>query len=195
MRHYLLNQGIQTVVTACPNCYKIFDEYGEGLTVKIVYEFLDGEGRPSKNQSQGSITIHDPCAVRFEESLHSVIRDLVRKEGLAVEEMPHTGKKTFCCGEGGGVPYLSPDLAKTWRNKRREESGDRRMLTYCAGCVNFLHSRTTPAYHLLDFYFDPEATLAGKVKLSHSPITYLNRLSLKKYLRKSLKTKISRERT
>jgi hypothetical protein len=31
-----------------------------------------------------------------------------------------TNKKTFSCGEGGAVHFVSPDLAKTWRNKRRE---------------------------------------------------------------------------
>ena len=36
MKAYLLEHGIKTVLVACPNCYKLFKEYGCELTVRTV---------------------------------------------------------------------------------------------------------------------------------------------------------------
>jgi hypothetical protein len=113
--------------------------------------------------------------------------------GLVVEEMEHSGEKTLCCGEGGAVGCLSPELPATWTHLRKSEAGGKRMLTYCAGCVNFL-GKVSPTSHILDLVFDPGKTLSGKVKVSKAPFTYLNRLRLKKRFRKSLTARISRER-
>ena len=49
------------------------------------------------------MVIHDPCAIRHEIPVHEAVRALVRNQGLPVEEMPHHGAKTLCCGEGGAA--------------------------------------------------------------------------------------------
>ena len=40
MKDYLIGQGVKKVIVACPNCYRIFDLYGGGLTVGSVYDVL-----------------------------------------------------------------------------------------------------------------------------------------------------------
>ena len=52
----------------------------------------------------------------------------------------------------------------------------------------------TPTSHIIDFVFDPEATLAGKEKVSKAPITYLNRLKLKSRFKKTINASATRER-
>ena len=187
MRDFFVDNGVRKVIAACPNCYRIFKKYGGELSVKTIYEFLAENGLPDTGTLTGTITIHDSCALRFEESIHSAVRDLVKKKGLAIEEMPHHGKKTLCCGEGGGAGFLSPDLAKKWGFLRKKEANGRRTITYCAGCAKFL-SALAPTSHILDLLFEPEATLAGTVKVSKPPFTYLNRLNLKKQLKKIFST-------
>lgn len=194
MRSYLLEHGVQTVLAACPNCYKIFKEYGEGLAVRTVYEVLAENGPSETGKVSGTVTVHDPCAVRFEDSIHGLVRELITGKGLTVEEMPHHGRKTLCCGEGGSVGFLSPDLAKDWGSLIRAEANGRRIITYCAGCTNALNA-TTPASHILDLLYEPEATVAGSVKVSKAPFTYWNRIRLKSRLKKEVHAAVTRERT
>lgn len=194
MKDFLVTNGVRNVFVACPNCYKVFDKYGEKLSVKTVYEVMAESAAPETPQVKGNVTIHDPCTLRQERSIHSAVRDLAAKKGLTVEEMPHSKEKTLCCGEGGSVGFVSPDLAKNWGVLRKREVAGRKMITYCAGCSNLLGS-LTPTSHILDLLFEPEATLTGKVGVSKAPLTYLNRLRLKKKVKKSADGSLTRERT
>ena len=194
MRTYLIDHGVRSVLVACPNCYKVFKSYGDGLSVKTVYELLAEDGLPKAESVAGTVTVHDPCAVRFEDSIHGSVRALISGKGLTVEEMSHHGRTTLCCGEGGSVGFLSPELAKNWASLRKEEANGRRIIIYCAGCVNALNA-TTPAGHILDLLYDPQGTLAGSVKVSHAPFTYWNRIRLKQRLKKEVDAAVTRERT
>lgn len=192
LKTYLLSHQVNKVIVACPNCYKVFKEYGKELTVSTAYEALDTDFSVH-SQMTGLVTVHDPCAVRFEKSIHAAARGLIEKAGLRVEEMKHHHHKTICCGEGGSVGFLQPNLSRKWSGIRKDEARERTTMTYCAGCANYLHP-LTPTCHLLDLLFEPQATMAGKPKVSRSPFTYLNRLRLKKYFRKNLHSAVSRER-
>jgi uncharacterized membrane protein YdjX (TVP38/TMEM64 family) len=193
MREYLVSKGIQKIIVACPNCYKIFKKYGGELSVQTAYNLISNKGIPKTKKVNGTVTIHDPCAIRFDEEIHSSVRDIVKKKGLMFEEMPHIGRKTLCCGEGGSVGFLSPELSKNWGRLRKEESNGKRIVTYCAGCANFLNT-ITPTSHILDLLFDPEATMSGTVKVAKSPFTYFNRIKLKNYFKDFIKTPTTRER-
>ena len=192
MRDYLVRNGVRTVLTACPNCYRVFKEYGEGLAVRTVYEAMPEQG-PSVNSAMAGkpVVIHDPCAIRHEIPVHEAVRALVRNQGLPVEEMPHHDVKTLCCGEGGAVGSLAPELAGQWGQKRRAETENRNLVTYCVGCSNLL-GKLTPTSHLLDLFFEPEAS---QVKPAGPPWTYWNRLSLERKLKKNMKAPVTRERS
>ncbi len=194
MQGYLLDNGIKYVFVACPNCYKMFRQFSEGLITKTVYEFMSDNGFPGKEGPNDTVTIHDPCAVRFEETIQSAVRDLVEKQGLSIKEMPHSGKKALCCGKGGAVDFVAPEISEKWMELRKQEANGNRAITYCAGCTNQLN-KSTPTSHILDLLFEPESTLKGQTKVSQAPATYLNRLKLKKHFINTLDTAVSRERT
>lgn len=194
MRNFLVGNGIRNVYVACPNCYKIFSRYGEPLFVETVYEFAAKNGLPSQKQVHRNASIHDPCAVRFDKQVHAAVRELVKKHGLTVAEMPHSREITFCCGEGGAVKCVSPGFARHWGSRRKKEANGTRLITYCAGCNYFLDP-IMPTSHIIDVLFEPEAALAGKVRVSRSPFTYLNRIRLKGRLKKTVNALVERERT
>jgi uncharacterized membrane protein YdjX (TVP38/TMEM64 family)/Fe-S oxidoreductase len=194
MKDFLTGNGVRKVIVACPNCHRMFKEHGDDLSVQTVYEILSQNGFGHKEPLKGVVTIHDPCAVRFEEAVHSAVRHLVLNQGLTIEEMPHYRDKTLCCGEGGFVGCISPDFSKKWGAARKEETKGRRMITYCAGCTNHLNG-ITPTSHVLDLLFEPTLTLAGKERVSKAPITYINRLRLKGRFRKAVDARVARERT
>lgn len=194
MKHFLGKNGVREVLVACPSCYEIFSRYGRELSVKTVYEFMAENGLPRTERVAGTVTVHDPCAVRYSDSIHSAVRNLCMKKGLTIEEMPHHGRKTLCCGEGGAVGCTSPGLAEKWGTLRKAQSNGRRIISYCAGCTDFL-GPMTPTSHILDLVFEPQPTLAGRVKISKAPISYLNRIRLKKCLKKIVDPSVTRERT
>ncbi|MCE5335144.1 MAG: VTT domain-containing protein, partial [Desulfobacteraceae bacterium] len=194
MKSYLTANSIRNVLVACPNCYRIFRQYGEEFSVKTVYEVLAENGLPETAPVSGTVTIHDPCAIRFEEQIHGAVRELIARKGLAVSEMAHHGKKTLCCGEGGSVGFLSPELSKKWASTRQAEAQGRMMITYCAGCANALGGGN-PTGHILDLLLEPQQTLAGKAEVTRAPWTYLKRIRLKKKLQREMNPAVSRERT
>lgn len=194
MKEYLLDHGVKNVLVACPNCYRVFKQYGGSLQVQTVYEHLAATSLPPTADIAGTVTVHDPCGTRNEGQIHAVIRRLATGKSLTIQEMKHHGVKTICCGEGGSVGCVNPDFSKGWGVRRQDEAGGVRILTYCAGCANYLGA-LHPTSHILDLLFEPEATMAGTVKISKAPWTYLNRLRLKSHFKKQIKAAVSRERT
>ncbi len=180
----LNNHAVQKVLVTCPNCYRIFSEYGDGLQVESVYETLAGTQQKIQPAVKG-VTVHDPCGVRFAAPVQESVRLLLQQLGVSVDEMKHSRQVSFCCGEGGSAGFLRPDFAKTWTDKRVAEAGAMPMVTYCAGCTHFLGKKAVTD-HLLDLLFSsPEAGKHGP-KVSKAPFTYWNRYRLKRQLQKKL---------
>lgn len=186
LRETLLLRGVSRVLTACPSCHDVFRRYGGRLDVESLYETLACRGGVPGPPASGMVTIHDPCATRFEESLHAAVRSLVRGAGLTIREMTHRGCTTLCCGEGGAVPFTDPVLADRWVDARARESLGLPVVTYCAGCVERLRHKL-PMVHLIDLLFDPKACLEGRACASRAPFTYWRRLQLKQRLKRLLR--------
>ncbi len=194
MRNYLTRHGVKRVIAACPNCTRMFDEYGEGLSVVTVYEILAEQTVPAEPSMELTVSVHDPCGLRFKEQAQAAVRRLVTQKGVQIKELRHHGRRTNCCGEGGSVGCLAPELSGNWGKRIQEEGKGGRILTYCAGCANHL-SRLTPTSHIVDFICDPEAALAGRAEVSKAPMTYLNRLRLKWRFSKEIDAPVTWERT
>ncbi|ROQ92095.1 VTT domain-containing protein [Desulfosoma caldarium] len=191
---YLSNHGVRRVLVACPNCYKIFSHYGNGICVETVYEFIHTHGfRPTPHHNGLEVSVHDPCSLREEAATHQAVRGLLSDTGVKVVEMKHRGRRAICCGEGGMVGFVKPQWAQGWAEIRHREASGRTIVTYCAGCTGFL-SRKGPAIHITDLLYQPERALNGKVKVARPPFTYLNRLLLKRRFKKELNAKTSRVR-
>ncbi len=176
----LASNSVTRVLVACPNCHHIFKEYGKGLEVESVYEQILGDsGLPVATEVE--VTVHDPCGVRFSLSVQDGARGLLQQQGVRIREMKHKRQKTFCCGEGGAAGFVRPDFAKSWTDKRVKEADSDLIISYCAGCTQFLGEAAT-CHHLLDFLFFPQQVLEGRHKVSRPPFTYWNRFRLKRKL-------------
>ncbi|MDK9705570.1 MAG: (Fe-S)-binding protein [Desulforhopalus sp.] len=173
----LLWSGVRAVVTACPNCTKIFRQYGQGLTVHTVYEYLAGKTATSRPVAAAAITIHDPCALRDDLASQQGVRRILTDLGYSVEEREHSGERTLCCGEGGSVAAVSPRRAREWADLCCDEASGKRIVTYCAGCAGRL-GRDRSVTHLADLLAFPDAAGKGVAKVARAPSTYWNRLVL-----------------
>lgn len=194
IKDYLAQHGIQHILTACPNCTKIFQAYGQGFTVRTVYEVLQEKPQlPALSGSARTFTVHDPCPMRDDSLTQQAIRNLLSGMGHTIVEMKHHGHHTLCCGEGGTVNAVTPEFAEAWACKRTQESNGYPIATYCAGCAGLL-DRKSPAFHIADLLYDPNAVLKGKPKVAKAPFTYWNRLRLKQKLKRYIQPEIQRTR-
>ncbi|MBU0993771.1 MAG: (Fe-S)-binding protein [Proteobacteria bacterium] len=194
MKAFLTGNNIRGVITACPNCYKVFSLYGREFDVKMAYPFINSNDVSlHRADGIGPLVIHDPCVLRGESGMHDAVRQLVASQGYPIDPMSHSGHKTFCCGEGGSVAFTDKALALNWAMLRKEEASGKRVITYCAGCAGFLN-RIIPANHLLDLLFDPKGVRTGRSRVAKAPFTYVNRMKLKKRLRKNEPGAVTRER-
>jgi uncharacterized membrane protein YdjX (TVP38/TMEM64 family)/Fe-S oxidoreductase len=180
---FLEQHGVRGVITACPNCHRIFETYAQKLAVHSAYDLM-AETWPEDRILSGTVTIHDPCSTRNNQTLHASVRQLVEKTGLEIREMSHQRETTICCGQGGTVYPVSSQLALNWRDKRKTEAHNRKVITYCAGCCEFL-GKSMETSHVLDLLFEPQKTTNNKVKSTVSPWTYVSRLWLKSRLARS----------
>lgn len=182
----LRESGVSKIITACPSCLQLFKKYAEGIAISIPYGRFpapdEGDKTPvDKKPGPGTITMHDPCSVRFDDKVHQAVRKVVEASGYQLEETENCRQKTQCCGEGGGAAVFRRANGGSWPSSAtQKKTTSLPVITYCAGCA--LHFGADNSSHLIDLLY-PEIGLPTRpVK---SPRTYLNRLIFKLKIRKS----------
>lgn len=195
MLDWLTGHGVRSVLTACPNCTKIFRQYGQGLTVQTVYEVFHAHeiGRTLASPVSREVSVHDPCPLRDDIQVQTAVRGLLIDLGHTIVEMKHNRKTTICCGEGGAAGFVDPQLSQEWRALRQQEAGTRKLVTYCAGCTSFLN-RVTPTVHIGDLLFRSAAAFSSNLMVAQAPFTYVHRILLKQKIKKIVQPKIQRYR-
>lgn len=152
--------GARQLVTTCPNCYyHLQNRLGEVKVVSI-YDLMVKAGI----QAGGglSLTIHDACADRFSQAIGREVRHLLA--GYPLVEMEHHGATALCCGSGGIVSMVDPELCQTRAQTRLaefDETGAARCVTACMGCAKRLvaalpagSGASSRVIHLLELIFD-----------------------------------------
>ena len=193
MRDYLVQHGISKVLVACPNCHRIFSDYGDGMAVQTVYELLADDPASLVPHSVEAV-IHDPCVARFVPAAQDAARAMAEARGVKITEMVHRREHTICCGRGAGANFISPEIMTEAVNARVAAADGKPIVTYCAACAGTF-AQKTKSLHLLDVWASPAEAFAGKSKISRAPFTYLNRLRLKRRFRKAGGYAFTRERS
>lgn len=176
----LQQAGVKRVITACPNCQRVFREYGAPveaipstrLLAKSGYNPIPLDGPPT--------VVHDPCPQRYDRETQQSVRDLAERCGMALEKTATQGAATRCCGEGGAVGFVRPDFVEAWTAQRVKMARGRRVVTSCAGCVGYL-GRQLDTVHILDAVFQSAPRFRPK-----PPMTYAVRLWLKSWFKRSV---------
>lgn len=181
-------KGITSILTACPGCSKILRKYGSTFDVTSVYEaLLEGQGVRSKGQEFDSpapapqtldpavVVIHDPCPARFDADQQQAVRKLALRCGYQVEELPSSGSRTRCCGQGGMVEGCVPGTVKKESALIGHQAHGLPLISSCGACCETL-AVTTPTAHIADL-------ITGTAYFTTRPVTslsrWLNRLKLR----------------
>lgn len=156
--------GVKKIVTACPHCLNsLRNEYGWEDEVEVVHhtELLDrlvqdGKLKPFQPKN-GETAYHDPCYLARVNGVSDAPRrlgggktsldsgvPLMLKEvlgegvkGSTFAEPEHVGKKTLCCGAGGGRMWMEEAPDQRPGNRRAEEllaTGAKEVAVACPFC-------------------------------------------------------------
>jgi Fe-S oxidoreductase len=143
----LAQYKFKEIVTACPHCLNTlkheYADYG-GTTLKVRHhtELLadllasgklklkqDGEAPP------GRVTFHDPCYLGRYNDVYDAPRRCLEGSGkVDLVEMARTGRKSFCCGAGGGGMFMDEHIGKRVNIERTEQALATGATTVAVGC-------------------------------------------------------------
>ena len=146
----LNRRKVKKIVTPCPHCYNTlkneYPQFGGCYEVQhhstLLAELLDSE-RLSNNPSNAEpITLHDPCYLARVNGEMDATRAIIGVDRDAqFREMPRCGKKTFCCGAGGGRMWFEEAPSQRVSVLRSQEAiatGAHTVATACPFCLNMM---------------------------------------------------------
>src|SRR5450432_57682 len=148
----LTRRRVKKIVTPCPHCYNTFkNEYPQfGGQYQVQHHStllaeLVGSGQlvsADGGNSGESITLHDPCYLARVNGEVDATRTVIGSASdPQFREMPRCGKKTFCCGAGGGRMWFEEAPQQRVSHLRSQEAvatGARTLATACPFCLNMM---------------------------------------------------------
>lgn len=149
--------GEPTVIFACPNCRKLFQQYLPEIPAAFLSQVMEqwgiGDLTGVKDlEKEAAYAIFDPCASRDYPELQASARRLMDSTGVKWEALPFEGKEARCCGYGGHINIAAPNFTKRVTAERSEES-ELPYITYCVNCRESFAGQGKPAVHFLDLLF------------------------------------------
>ena len=146
----LTRRKVRKIVTPCPHCYNTlkneYPQFGGHYEVQhhstLLAELVE-KGRLSDGSSNGEpITLHDPCYLaRVNGEVEATRAVIGAGNDPQYREMPRCGKKTFCCGAGGGRMWFDEAPAQRVSVLRSQEAiatGAHTLATACPFCLNMM---------------------------------------------------------
>lgn len=150
MRHNLdavRATGARLLVTTCPSCLTFWKEVyphilGEELGFRVLHateylaELLEDGRLPLRSAPETQvITYHDPCDLGRKGGIYDAPRRvLARLPGLALREMDGIREQSECCGGGGNLESLDPELGKAVAARRIRQAADTGAGTVVSAC-------------------------------------------------------------
>ena len=136
--------GAKTVVFACPSCYHTWKEkYDTGAELLHSTQFMErliSEGKITfNNGAQKTVTYHDPCDLGRNSKVFDPPRNVLNKiPGVKLVELPNNRQLSICCGGGGDLEMVDPDLSAAIARRKIEEiqgTGADEVVTSCQQCI------------------------------------------------------------
>ena len=143
-------KGAENVVFACPSCYHTWTEAhqaGNGLQLFHSTQFLKkliDEGKIRFKEKTTKVTYHDPCDLGRASGVYEAPREILRAvPGVELVEMEGNRDQCKCCGGGGNLEMVRPDLSAAMAQAKIEEikaTGADMVITACQQCIRSIQS-------------------------------------------------------
>jgi Fe-S oxidoreductase len=134
---------VKTILTQCPHCMNSFrNEYpAVGHTPHVMHhsQWLNAQIAEGKlgmsSLGKETVTFHDPCYLsRANDEIKAPREILDSLVGNNLKEMKAHGKKSFCCGGGGGQVWLDVRGTQRVENIRASHVEETKATTVATGC-------------------------------------------------------------
>lgn len=142
--------GSPKVVFACPTCKKILMKFNPDWSLISLYDIIAEYGLQNRSVKNAAVTVFDSCSARNEPQMQKNVRAILRRAGYQLFEMQNHGEATQCCGYGGLIQEVNPQLLETIVEHRISAS-KYDYITYCTNCRDTFASKGKKAAHILDF--------------------------------------------
>ncbi|MBN1535157.1 MAG: 4Fe-4S dicluster domain-containing protein [Anaerolineales bacterium] len=186
--------GKPKVILVCSSCFQMFQKYYPEIEIVSFWEVYDQYGNSGVDIDQKQLTrrifskqvaIHDPCSTRYEKHIQDAVRNILKKMGYEIYELPLSREKTECCSFGGLMWLANKSVAEKVVQRRINES-PLDYVTYCAMCREVFARYGKRTLHLFDYIFgETEVDLALNPSVGFSQ-QHENRARLKGKLLKEL---------
>ncbi len=136
-------KGVERVVFSCPSCYQTWrEEYKADIGIFHSTQFIKrliDEGKIRFKERKAKITYHDPCDLGRASGIYEAPREILRAiPGVELVEMEGNREKCKCCGGGGNLEMVDPDLSAALAQAKIKEiqaTGADTVITSCQQCV------------------------------------------------------------
>lgn len=133
--------GAKKMVFSCPSCYKTFKERYD-LDIELLHHTqliaqLIEEGGIEPRQITRKVTYHDPCDLGRHSGIYEEPRKVVGSLGGEFVEMKKNREHATCCGGGGDLELIDPELTSDISRQVVEgakEVGAQVIVTACQQC-------------------------------------------------------------
>lgn len=182
----------EVVIVACQSCYGMMNAYSGKKAVSL-WELLPEIGLPDSQVGIGKdsdvvFNIQDSCSIRDKTKIHNGIRWIVNELGYKVEELENSKEKTRCCGFGGMIVPVVPDIARRVWERRAAESTTGHMISYCAACRESMEKGGADSLHIVDLIFGEKYSSEDKKPRNVGVVKqWINRYKAKMILKKNNK--------
>ena len=139
-------KGAQKVVFACPSCFQMWREYYpyEEFGIEITHSsqflmHLMQQNRVPLQELDLTVTYHDPCDLGRGARVFDAPRKVIQSiPGVQLVELPNNRENCNCCGGGGNLEMIDPELSTKIAKSKIEEAegtGAQAIVTSCQQCV------------------------------------------------------------
>ncbi len=146
---------VRKVVTLCPHCAinleREYANYGEvHYTVEhhtqVIERLLNEDRIVVEKGEHGKVTFHDPCNLSRMMDEVEAPRTAITSVTTNFMELEESGRKTLCCGAGGGLWWKKETQGRTHliRAEQVVESGADTVVTGCNFCYGMMKQGLGP---------------------------------------------------
>jgi Fe-S oxidoreductase len=148
--------SIKRIITNCPGCFMTLKSTHSNLKVEHISQTLFNyfqRNNPSKTTNQ-EVIYHDPCHLGRQGGVYEAPREVLKKIGYSIKEMPYSKKDSLCCGAGGGVQSNYPELANKIAEERLSLLKDYRskiLVSPCPMCYLHFKKNAPKNFQVVEF--------------------------------------------
>jgi NADPH-dependent glutamate synthase beta subunit-like oxidoreductase len=178
IRAALEEVGGEELIVTCPECMETLRAGLPDVPVRSLWAALGDAWEPPRARDGVVVSVHDSCRSREDSDTHDAVRAVLRAAGAEVEEMEYTRERGRCCGQGGAMERVAPELARGMARRRAGESA-RVMVTSCSRCRAALARQGRETVGLVEFLLEPDWRSVARRRPPGSLRSWTNRLRTK----------------